>query len=92
MRAITGGHLEVIRLLLDRGTPIASANNAGVTPLCLAACQGHLRIFKRLLERDVDAAMSSEQRNKALDDATAKGHLEVIELLNIHFKSRSEQD
>ena len=92
MCAIVGGHLEVIRLLLDKGASLAISNNAGLTPLCLAANHGHLEVTKFLLERGIDdAALSSEHLNKVLEYATAGGNLEVIELLNIHSKSRLEQ-
>lgn len=85
------GHLEVTRLLLDRGANPTIINNEGFTPLSLAANQGHLEIIKHLLENGVAAATSSEYRKKALDCATTKGHSEVLELLKMNFKSRPEQ-
>lgn len=88
--SIIDGHIKVTRLRLDRVANPAIANNERFTPLSLEAEQGHLEISK-LLERGVHAAASSEHRNKALDCASANGHHEIFELLNIYFKSRSEE-
>ena len=51
MAAIFDGHVEVTKVILERGANLAVANNDGVTPLSLAANKGHLNIVNLLLEK-----------------------------------------
>ncbi|NCD22468.1 MAG: ankyrin repeat domain-containing protein, partial [Spartobacteria bacterium] len=37
MAAAKGGHLEIVRFLLERGADVNARNEYGKTPLCLAA-------------------------------------------------------
>ncbi|WP_146444786.1 ankyrin repeat domain-containing protein [Botrimarina colliarenosi] len=48
------GEIEILQDLLDRGVPVDSCGEDGVTPLILAASGGNSRIVKMLLERGAD--------------------------------------
>jgi uncharacterized protein len=48
--AIVKGHIEVVRLLCDRGADIEACNENGRRPLHYAVCYGHISIVKELIE------------------------------------------
>ncbi|CAG2211585.1 unnamed protein product [Mytilus edulis] len=51
MMAAMGGHLEICRLLIDRGCKIDITDNSGETALHLAAEEGYLQITRCLVEQ-----------------------------------------
>jgi hypothetical protein len=57
------GHLEVVRLLLDRGAQCESSDTCEYkTPLHWAAEEGHLEVVQLLLERGADKETTSKVR------------------------------
>ena len=48
------GHIEVVKLLLDKGADISVAHADGWTPLNAAATRGHLEVVKLLLDKGAD--------------------------------------
>ena len=46
----SSGHLEVVKLLLDKGPNVGVATNNGWTPLHAAAQNGHLEVVMLLLD------------------------------------------
>ncbi|MFH1689999.1 MAG: ankyrin repeat domain-containing protein [Candidatus Eisenbacteria bacterium] len=52
--ATAGGHVDVVRLLLDRGAQVAAGDNENSTALDVAAIFGHLDLARFLAERGVD--------------------------------------
>jgi len=44
------GHVDVVRLLLEKGADVAVANSNGWTPLNLAASNGYIDVVRLLLE------------------------------------------
>ncbi|KAF7507147.1 hypothetical protein GJ744_010829 [Endocarpon pusillum] len=77
--AARDGHLEVVKLLLDRADVNVSSNE-GWTPMHLAARDGHLEVVKLLLDR-ADVNVSSNEGWTPMHLAAQNGHLEVIKLL-----------
>ncbi|CAH8557615.1 unnamed protein product [Dicrocoelium dendriticum] len=76
------GHLAMVRLLLQAGTPVDIRDREGRTPLHLAAWQGHVSVCHALLNEAnarVDAACC--QGATALCIAAQEGHLEVCTIL-----------
>ncbi|CAG2252932.1 unnamed protein product [Mytilus edulis] len=51
MKAADGGHLEICRLLIDRGCKIDITDSDGYTALHYAAREGHLQITRCLVEQ-----------------------------------------
>ena len=45
-----GGHLDVVRHLVEVGAQIDQATNLGATPLFIAAHRGHLEVVRHLAE------------------------------------------
>jgi len=75
------GHLEVVRLLMDRGADLEKADNTGCTPLLIACGRGHLEVARLLLDRGADTEKADSNGETPLSDACYKGHLEVARLL-----------
>jgi len=75
------GHLEVVKLLLERGALIEAKNSKNITPLLVAAEEGRFEVVKLLLEKG--ALIEAKNSNKAtpLWMAAQNGHLEIVALL-----------
>jgi hypothetical protein len=61
--AATGGQLDAVRLLLDRGADPSLADSLGLTPLMCAAMNGHAAVVRELAARGADL--------EAVDPATS---------------------
>ncbi len=44
------GHVEIVRLLCDRGADVEARDNGGRRPLHYAAFHGHISVVKELIE------------------------------------------
>jgi ankyrin repeat protein len=82
-----GGHIEVVRLLLNRGgTNIDAVDSAGLTPLQLSVQNAHTEVVKLLLERgkplatpNIDAVDSAGRTPLHL--AVMAGSMTIVGLL-----------
>ena len=81
--AATGGHLEVVRTLLEVGADKDKATtDTGATPLFTAAVIGHLEVVRTLLEAGADKDKASTDTGATpLFMAAENGHLEVVRTL-----------
>ena len=78
----SGRHLEVARLLLDRGsTAIDEKNRCGLTPLFFSCNNGHLEIATLLLDRGSTAIDEKYRSGDTLLHVSCRGRLEVVRLL-----------
>ena len=71
--AATGGHLEIIRLLLEHYAYIDAESPNGSTPLMMAARYGSIDAVKLLLEEGADPTLKNEQGLSAVDFAKSAG-------------------
>lgn len=78
------GHLDAVRLLLERGANINSKNFRSSTPLMLASRAGHLEIVRLLVEKGADLEIVDGRDETALFLAAESGHVEVVKLLVAH--------
>lgn len=83
--AASGGHPQIIRLLLEGGVPINSTSDNGTTPLMMAARGNHVEAASVLLENGADPNISNERGKTALDWALSRNNHEVAELLKTHL-------
>ena len=79
--AAGGGHLNVVRTLVERKANVNHATKTNSTPLRAACFDGRLDIVKYLVEHNADIHLSNKYNNTCLMIASYKGHLEVVEYL-----------
>jgi len=79
IEAAYNGHVEIVKLLIERGANVNLKGEAWYGPLHAAAMGGHVEIVKLLLEHGADVNIFSH--NKPLHDAAMNGHIEVAEIL-----------
>lgn len=60
MWAIEGGHLETVKMLLERGADVNQENEWGQTPLMLAAKEGQSSILNALLDKGANINQQSK--------------------------------
>jgi ankyrin repeat protein len=89
------GHVEVVRILLQRGADIDSVDRMGRTALMDAAWEGHPAVVKALLEAGADATIENHGGGTALKVAMRKKgdterQAEVIRLLRDHLSKLPE--
>ncbi|KAL8730538.1 MAG: hypothetical protein Q9166_003992 [cf. Caloplaca sp. 2 TL-2023] len=79
------GHLEIMRMLLDRGSRLRSKFAKGPShedsPLCLAARGGHVAVVQELISRGTSVLQKDEQNWSPLRYASYYAHPQVVEFL-----------
>jgi ankyrin repeat protein len=75
------GHIEVVRLLLDRGADITAANFHGSTPLYCASWGGHVQVVRLLLDQGADVTVANKYGWTPLISAAINGKVDVVKLL-----------
>lgn len=81
-RACAGGETEAaIAFLGERPEDLDIPDNAGNTPLQIAALGGCAEIVKHLLDAGCDINTKNYDKDTPLIDAVENGHLEVVKLL-----------
>lgn len=83
--AAYGGHLKMVKMLLERGASVAYPDDDSKMPLMAAASAGHGEIVRLLLEADpksIDVTETSGRGgSSALMKAALSGHSEVLKVL-----------
>ena len=85
-QASWNGHIEVVKLLLERGAKVDFEEGEGFTALLIATMRGHSDLVKILLEAGADRSYKGPE-GTALEVARAKKFDEIVTLLT----SKSEQ-
>lgn len=80
--AAQGGHVEIVKLLLERGADVNGMGHFGGPPMLAAAYGGQVEVAKLLLEAGADVnSRGTGSYQSALCYAVQGGHLEMVELL-----------
>jgi hypothetical protein len=86
--AATGGHLEIITLLLENHAYIDAASPNGSTPLMMAAHYGTPAAVKLLLEAGADPLLKNAQNLTAIDFAQRAGRQESADIIAAFVRAR----
>jgi len=86
--AATGGHLEVLKLLLGEHAYIDAASPNGTTPLMMAAHYGTPSAVKLLLEEGADPLLKNDQDLNAIDFAHRANRAESAEIISAFVRGR----
>ena len=81
LHAAEFGEVDVVRRLLDAGTPQNVADAAGWTTLHFASDNGQIEVVRLLLQAGVDPDSPDHSGMRALHLASDKGYVEVARLL-----------
>lgn len=87
--AVTAGHTEIVRWLLERGLDPNYRYGPGYTPLLTAAANGRLDILKLLLSHGADANATANDGKSALALASERNHTEIADFLRARTASAS---
>jgi uncharacterized protein len=79
--AATGGHLDMMELLLEHYAFIDAESPNGTTPLMMAAMYGSTEAVKLLLDAGADTAMKNKLGMTAVDFATRGNRPDAAELI-----------
>jgi ankyrin repeat protein len=90
LRAASDNHLEVVKLLLNRGAEVNARNIHCGTPLQQAICD--IEVVKLLLEHGADVNAKGGYNGTALQRAASGGHLQVVRLLLDHGANINAED
>jgi ankyrin repeat protein len=82
--AIPSGHVEVVRLLQEKGADIDAPNASGLTPLAEAAQEGLLEVVRLLLDQGANIEATCKFRRTPLAWAVISGRHDVVALLLEH--------
>jgi hypothetical protein len=92
MEAAFNGHLDVCRLLIDKGAHIEAKDRYGRTPLHFAAGRGHHEIARLLCDRGAEIEARTNSRWRPLHYAANSGNIsivkELIEVRNAEINAR----
>lgn len=91
MLAVYKGHEQIVRFLIQVGAACGDRvrNDAGWTPMTLAAHNGNLPLIETLAKAGVDPQRSAREGKNAFGIARARQHLAVEEYLKAHEVGRS---
>lgn len=77
--AVTNGHEDIARYLLDRAAYVDAESPDGTTPLMMAARGGYIRVVKLLLDEGAVLTLKNQRNMTAIDIARQFGHTEIAD-------------
>jgi len=81
MIAANNGHLDICRLLIDKGAQVEAKNGGGWTPLHCSADRGHVEIVRLLCDHGADVEARTISGWRPLHWAAYYGHISVMKEL-----------
>ncbi|KAM5354270.1 hypothetical protein ACJ41O_000920 [Fusarium nematophilum] len=80
-QAAQGGHLEIVRLLIENKVDLNAKEKNGGSPMMLAARGGFLEVVELLIENGASICMEANEGETALMLASDNGHPKIVKLL-----------
>uniref|UniRef100_A0A1I8BTT7 ANK_REP_REGION domain-containing protein n=1 Tax=Meloidogyne hapla TaxID=6305 RepID=A0A1I8BTT7_MELHA len=85
MEACCGGHVDVVRTLIQAGADVNALSSTRNTALIYACASGHLECIKELLSSGrCDLTLRNEAGHDALMEAANNGNVEIMNILIEH--------
>ncbi|KAI5849386.1 ankyrin repeat-containing domain protein [Morchella snyderi] len=78
---VKGGHVDMAKLLLEKGADVDAMSDYGQTALHAAAGGGHVDMAKLLLEKGANVHARNSGGRTAVYAAAKGGHVDMVELL-----------
>jgi ankyrin repeat protein len=75
------GHIEIVKLLLEKGANINHKNCKNYTALIQASYNGHIEIVKLLLEKGANISEKTHYASTEIIFASVMGHHEIVKIL-----------
>jgi hypothetical protein len=95
MTAALIGHLDICRLLIDKGAQVNAKCCGGVTPLHMAVCKGHIEIVRLLCDHGAYIEARNNGGYRPLHSAACNGRFsivkELIEVRNADINARNDE-
>jgi len=93
--AARSGHIDVVKMLLEKGADIYANSRGEGTPLSLAARSGHRDMVEYLLQQGADRYSHTRGEGTPLSLATRSGHLQLVKFfvekgIDIESKTKGE--
>ncbi|XP_037804224.1 ankyrin-3-like [Penaeus monodon] len=79
--AADGGHVEIVKILLQSGADKEAKNYEGMTPLHLASWGGHAEVIEVLLQKGANGNARTDEGMTAIHLASMGGHVSSMEAL-----------
>ncbi|KAL2743082.1 protein fem-1 CG6966-like isoform X1 [Vespula maculifrons] len=79
--AAAAGHIELVKLLVQRGANVNSTTKTNSTPLRAACFDGHFEIVRFLVKNGADIEMANRHGHTCLMIACYRGHIDIAKLL-----------
>jgi ankyrin repeat protein len=79
--AVYYGHLDICRLLIDKGAKVEAKDSHGSTPLHCAAVQDHVEIVRLLCDHGADVEARGNSGWRPLHCAAYNVHITVVKEL-----------
>lgn len=81
MIACSAGHIEIVKLLIEKGANVRVTNNNGQTPLHYAASRNRLDVAQVLLEANSEVNPRDNMGSTPMHRAASRGHIDMVKLL-----------
>jgi hypothetical protein len=87
--AASKGNADLVKRLIDKGTPVNGLDNFGHSALTEVSWSGKTEIVKLLLDKGADPTIKKSDGETPLSLATGQKHDDVVKLLNDAIASRA---
>ena len=85
--ASSNGHVEVVKMLLEKGADVRVANNNGWTPLNSALRNGYVKVARLLLEQGADVNRPDISNGSLLYFSAFKEYTGLLSLVYEQYRA-----